>query len=179
MKNIYNEICEMKNLIRTGWKMNFEDNNIRLESDAEHICSMQMIADYVIEKKELNNLDKLKVHDMILYHEFGEIDAGDITPLDGVGDKDKHYQELLGVERIAKKYGMPKYLSLWQEFENRETDEAKFVYAMDKLDSILMAKYYSEKYNKPELYEEFFARNSVHCENYLDCFEIGENTNTI
>jgi len=137
-----------------------------------------MIADYVMEKKDLD-LDRLKVHEMILYHELGEIDAGDFTPLDNIGANDKHARELNGVSRIAEKYVMPKYLLLWQEFEERQSEEAKFVYAMDKLDSILMAKHYSEKLNMPELYDEFFARNHVHCQDYLDCFGLNEKDNTM
>ena len=50
------------------------------------------------------------------------------------------------------------YLDLWVELNERETDIAKFVHQIDKLDAVMRAKKYAEVYNRPELFEEFYNR---------------------
>jgi len=143
----------------------------RLESDAEHIYSMQMLANYIMEKEDLN-LDRAKVYEMILCHELGELDAGDVTPVDDVNREERYKSELTGVKRLSTQYNMPRYLMLWEEFEKRETAEAKFVYAMDKLDVVLMAKEYAKVTKNDALFEELFATNGKHCEQYLKYFNL-------
>ena len=100
-------------------------------------------------------LDQLKVLKMIAYHELGEIDTGDITPVDNVDRSEKYKKELEGVKRIANEYEMPEILDLWLEFEENKTPEAQFVKKLDKFDCVLQSKVYSEIYDRPELFNEF------------------------
>ena len=44
MANFYNDLIKLKNLIRRGWVIRFGNEDIRLESDAEHIFSCVMLA---------------------------------------------------------------------------------------------------------------------------------------
>ena len=152
MTKLFDEVFKMKNLLRRGWIQRDIPN--RTESDAEHCFSMIMLALEIMSKNELQ-LDKLKVLKMIAYHEVGEIDAGDTTIIDGVSKEEKYQKEYAGVKRIAEEYEMPEILELWLEFEENKTSEAQFVKKLDKFDCVLQSKIYSEKYNKPELYEEF------------------------
>ena len=92
---------------------------------------------------------------MIAYHELGEIDTGDITPVDKIDRGEKYQRELLGVTRISEQYEMPEILELWKEFEENTTPEAQFVKKLDKFDCVLQSKVYSEIYDRPELFEEF------------------------
>ena len=154
MAKLFDEIFKMKNLLRRGWTLREVPN--RTESDAEHCYSMIMLALEIMSKNDLK-LDELKVLKMIAYHEIGEIDAGDFTPVDNISKKEKHEREYVGVKRIADEYEMPEILELWQEFEENKTPEAQFVKNIDKFDCVLQSKIYSEMYNKPELYEEFKA----------------------
>ena len=130
-----------------------------------------MLANYIMEKENLN-LDRAKVYEMILCHELGELDAGDVTPVDDVNREERYKSELTGVKRLSTQYNMPRYLMLWEEFEKRETAEAKFVYAMNKLDVVLMAKEYAKVTKNDALFEEFFATNGKHCEQYLKYFNL-------
>ena len=152
MTKLFDEVFKMKNLLRRGWILREIPN--RTESDAEHCFSMIMLALEIMSKNDLN-LDQLKVLKMISYHELGEIDAGDFTPVDKVDRKEKYQKELVGVTRIAEQYEMPEILELWKEFEECATPEAQFVKKLDKFDCVLQSKVYSEIYDKPELFEEF------------------------
>ena len=147
----------MKNIVRRGWILRgMKDSGTgRQESDAEHVFSMMMIA-WKIMKEEKLKLDQEKVFQLILSHELGEIDVGDITIADGVDSKVKYNKEMIGVERIASSYNMPEFKKLWLEFEENKTAEAKFVKMIDKLDAVMQSKIYSEMNNRPEVYEEFY-----------------------
>ena len=153
-KKLFDEIFKMKNLLRRGWVLRDIPN--RTESDAEHCYSMIMLALEIMSKNDLK-LDQLKVIKMISYHELGEIDAGDFTPVDKVDRKEKYLKELECVKRISKEYEMPEFLELWLEFEANITPEAQFVKKLDKFDCVLQSKVYSEAYDRPELFEEFKA----------------------
>lgn len=152
MSRLFDEIFKMKNLLRRGWIIREIPN--RTESDAEHCYSMIMLALEIMAKNDLK-LDQYKVIKMIAYHELGEIDTGDITPVDKVDRKEKYQRELKGVTRIATQYEMPEILELWKEFEENKTPEAQFVKKLDKFDCVLQSKIYSEMYDRPELFEEF------------------------
>lgn len=152
MTKLFDEIFKMKNLLRRGWTLRNIPN--RTESDAEHCFSMIVLALEIMAKNDLK-LDQLKVVKMIAYHEIGEIDAGDFTPVDNITKKEKYEKEYACVKRIAEQYEMPEILELWQEFEANTTLEAQFVKKLDKFDCVLQSKVYSEIYDKPELFEEF------------------------
>lgn len=152
MTKLFDEVFKMKNLLRRGWIIREIPN--RTESDAEHCYSMIMLALEMMSKNDLQ-LDQLKVIKMIAYHEIGEIDAGDFTPVDKIDRKVKYQKEFECVKRISEQYEMPEILELWKEFEENTTPEAQFVKKLDKFDCVLQSKVYSEQYNRPELFEEF------------------------
>ena len=152
MTKLFDEVFKMKNLLRRGWILREIPN--RTESDAEHCYSMIMLALEIMSKNDLK-LDQFKVIKMIAYHELGEIDAGDFTPVDKIDKQEKYNRELEGVKRIAEEYEMPEILELWKEFEENKTPEAQFVKKLDKFDCVLQSKVYSEMYDRPELFEEF------------------------
>lgn len=154
-KSIYPELFNFKNLIRSGWKK--REIKGRLESDAEHCYSMSILAlEYM--SKYPNDLDQLKVLKMIAYHDLGELDAGDITPVDNVPVEEKEANELKGIKRLATTYGMPEIETIWLEFQKQETPESHFVRMIDKLDAVKQAKMYSDQQNRPEVFEEFHSR---------------------
>lgn len=53
--------------------------------------------------------------------------------------------------------GAQYFMELWEEFERKETIEAKFVYSIDKLQAVLQAEEYSQTYDMPELFAEFYT----------------------
>jgi putative hydrolase of HD superfamily len=92
-------------------------------------------------------LDRLRVFELLLYHDLVEIEVGD-TPLDHHENrKGKEERERLGAERLAQKLpqGLGKrYLALFQEYEACATPESRFAKAIDALDAVLQEIDYKE-----------------------------------
>jgi len=166
MKEFYDEIYELKKLIRRGWLLRL-DNSKRLESDAEHIFSCCLLAMKVIEDKKLD-IDRDKVLRILLYHEIGEIEVGDITIADGVSVEEKYQREQKAVKAFAEKYNMPEIYALWEEFEENKTEEAKFCKMIDKLDTILQSKEYCLDVGNDAIYEEFLETSRKRIAGYED-----------
>ena len=59
-------------------------------------------------------------------------------------------------------------MNLWDEFEKKETEEAKFVFKMDKLGAVLQAKYYSELLNDNALFDEFYHNAKDLCGEFIE-----------
>ncbi|MBQ7467229.1 MAG: HD domain-containing protein [Clostridia bacterium] len=109
MATFYDEIYELKNVLRKGWMhYGVTSEHDRYESDAEMKC----------------------------------------------------------VKRLAKNYHLPNILKLWEEFEKKESKEAIFVQEMDRFDAIKQSKIYAEKYNKPEIFEDFSSNNQEIADKY-------------
>jgi 5'-deoxynucleotidase YfbR-like HD superfamily hydrolase len=89
------------------------------------------------------NIDKVTT--MLAHHETEEIEIGDITPFDGVSEQEKSELGKVAVSNITSKLKNGEYIKRYvDEFEKRETKEARFAYLCDKLECILWAKKYSD-----------------------------------
>lgn len=140
----YYVICNrLKNIIRTGWK-NWNVQRERIESVAEHIFGVQMLA--IAMKSEYQyDVDIMKVIFMLAIHEIGETVIGDLTQFQ-ISKEDKEQLEheaihkilggLLDGEQIEK---------LFLEFDAHTTKEAIFAYQCDKLECDLQSKLYDEE----------------------------------
>lgn len=152
---LYEEIFKLKTLERKGWILkNVGAKFNRIESDAEHVFSMTLLAIEIMNKKKLN-IDQCKVLKMIAYHELCEIDYGDHTPHENIPKQEKYENELKCIKRLATQYNLPEMLEIFQEFEENKTPEAQFVKKIDKLDAIMQSKIYANITNTPEIFEEF------------------------
>lgn len=165
----FKEINKLNNTIRTGWLKRAVPLE-RLESVSEHIFTMALTSLAVIDKKNLK-LDIEKVLKMILIHELGEIDIGDIALPTKEQIKLKYEGELKGVTRICSVIEENWMLDLWKEFEQKKSPEAIFVYKMDKLQAVMQSKYYSELINDKTLYNEFYENALQLCPDYLEIVE--------
>jgi putative hydrolase of HD superfamily len=116
------------------------------ENDAEHCYQLALTAWYLIEKDNLK-LDQNKVISIALIHDVAEAYAGDTTAFASAEDRSAHAKR--EAEAIAKlKSDWPAFTSmheLIEEYELRKTDEAKFVYALDKLVPIINNYIYEGK----------------------------------
>lgn len=140
----YYVLCnKLKNVIRTGWK-DWNVKRERLESVAEHIYSVQMLA--IAMKSEFNyDIDIMKVIFMLAIHEIGEAVIGDLTMFQ-VTKEEKEKIEHEAVKNILKNLIDGKKINeLFLEFEERKTNEAKFAYQCDKLECDLQSKLYDEE----------------------------------
>lgn len=154
MIELYEEIYNLKKLLRRGWVVRNAAPD-RSESVSEHIFSCCVLALDIIEKEKLD-LDQEKVLKILIYHEIGEIDLGDIIPMDNMSAAEKHDRELAGVSRVAEECGRPDIVDIWLEFEENKTKEAQFANKIDKLDAILQAEIYSNKTGNTALAREFY-----------------------
>lgn len=140
----YYVLCnKLKNIVRTGWK-NWQVERNRLESVAEHIFGVQMLA--IAMKSEYQyEIDLMKVIMMLAVHELEEIYIGDLT----LFEISKQEKEKIGHEAISKVLegllDKEQIRDLIIEFDERKTKEADFAYHCDKLECDLQSKLYDEE----------------------------------
>lgn len=92
---------------------------------------------------------------MALIHDMAESLVGDITPVDGVPKAEKSRREaatmdllcggLLG--RVAGGDAGEEMRKVWQEYEDGETLEARFVHDVDKMELVLQMVEYEREHN--------------------------------
>lgn len=140
----YYLVCNrLKDLIRSGWK-NWKVKRNRIESVAEHIFGVQMLA--IAMNSEYNyDIDIMKVIYMLAIHELGETIIGDITQF----ELNKEEKEKIEHEAVHKILGNlidgDKIEKLFLEFDEKKTKEAKFAYQCDKLECDIQCKLYDEE----------------------------------
>ena len=123
--------------LKKVYRMNTVEN--RKESSAEHTYSCLILADYLLSSLKLK-LDKIKVYELVLYHDVVEIEAGDIPIHHLEKKKNKKENELKALHSLKDKIPKllkSKFVNLFLEFEEQKTREAKFAKAVDKLDAII------------------------------------------
>ena len=79
----------------------------------------------------------------------------------GVSNEEKHKRELETMEQIQNMLGPllggDEIISLWKEYEAGETDEAKLLKDLDKIEMILQAQEYEAEGSHKESLDEFFT----------------------
>jgi putative hydrolases of HD superfamily len=111
----------------------------RRENSAEH-CWHVALAALVLAEHAKAPLDVTRVLTMLLLHDLVEIDAGDTFVYDAVANADKAERELAAAERIFGLLPAEQAATLrgaWTEFEARQSPEARFAAALDRLLPIL------------------------------------------
>jgi putative hydrolases of HD superfamily len=112
----------------------------RPENDAEHSWALCL---FVMTLAEHSNtpIDVLRVMKMLLIHDIVEIDAGDTFAYDTARLVDQHDREAAAATRI---FGLlpddqaAEFRALWDEFEGRQTSDAKFANAIDRCQAMLL-----------------------------------------
>lgn len=140
----YYVICNrLKNVIRTGWK-NWNVQRERIESVAEHIFGVQMLA--IAMKSEYQyDVDIMKVIFMLAVHELGETIIGDLTQFQ-ISKNDKEKLEHEAVNKILSELlDGDQIEQLFLEFDAHNTKESIFAYQCDKLECDLQSKLYDEE----------------------------------
>ena len=156
------QVGKLKHLKRTGWVIRQVPNP---ETVAAHSWRMALMAIY--KEKELSKIgaDVNHVIKMCLLHDIGESVIGDIVPeIHQAGSKKisaeaKKKTEKEAVCFLAKKYNLPELETVFNEYENQETIEAKVVKNLDKLDMLLQAYEYHVAYPDLARLDEFMQFN--------------------
>jgi putative hydrolase of HD superfamily len=106
------------------------------------------------------NVDSLKVLQLALLHDFGEIDAGDVTPSDGISKSEKIRMEGESVGRVLGLSPVgSSFIRLWNEYQAGESREARLVKQIEKLEMALQACVY-EFQNHGDLHDFFESAGS-------------------
>ena len=112
VKNVveYYVLCNtLKDVVRTGWNC-WHVKRERLESIAEHIYGVQMLA--IAMWSEFGyDVDLRKVLTMLAVHETEEIFIGDLTPFE-ISKEEKINLGTSQLKRCLQKFLMPKKLKI-------------------------------------------------------------------
>lgn len=133
---------KLKDVVRTGWKI-WHVQRDRLESIAEHIYGVQMLA-VAMQSEYQYAIDLEKVILMLALHELEEIKIGDYNPFEISKDEKAKLGHQAVAEVLGELVDKPKLQRLVLEFDARETTEAKFAHWCDKLEADIQCKLYDE-----------------------------------
>ena len=129
------ETDRLKSVLRRSYLL----NENRHENSAEHSWHLSVMA-LVLSEYANAEVNALKVLKMLLVHDIVEIDSGDTYVYDAAGNSTKAERENAAAHRI---FGLlpedqkTELTQLWQEFEARESPDAKFAAALDRLMPLL------------------------------------------
>jgi len=135
------ELDKLKEVYRQSYLI----SSRRHENSAEHSWHVATMA-IVLREYANNDIDVNRVLKMLLLHDIIEIDAGDTYVYDDKAINDKAQREKEAANRLfalLPQDQATEYRSLWDEYENRETAEARFALAIDRL-MPLLHNYYTQ-----------------------------------
>ncbi|KAI1159125.1 HD domain-containing protein [Nemania serpens] len=142
----------LKTSKREGWRR-FDIE--RGESISDHMYRMSLMT-MLCPPGLAPRLDLFKCMKMCLIHDMAESLVGDITPVDGVAKPEKSRREAETMDYIAtnllgKVYGGlagGEIRAIWQEYEDSQTDESKFVHDLDKMELLTQMVEYEKRAGK-------------------------------
>ena len=112
----------------------------RVENSAEHSWHIAVMVPLLAEYAPAPAIDLARVTRMLLVHDLVEIDAGDTYCYDEDARQGQADREAVAARRV---FGLlpadqaDAHLALWEEFEARETPEARFAVALDRLQPLI------------------------------------------
>lgn len=130
------EVDKLKNVIRRT----YVSDGARHENSAEHSWQLALMA-MILAEHANEPVDAVRVMKMVVIHDIVEIDAGDTYYFDDAGAADKAEREQKAAARL---FGLlpddqaVELRQLWDEFEARQTPEARFANAIDRVMPLLL-----------------------------------------
>lgn len=123
-------------------RQSFVSGTRRLETSAEHSWHVALIALVLGQSTAPPGVDCNRVLQMLLLHDLTEIDAGDLLLYAGEEAQAKH--RLAERKAAGRLFGLlperqaAELHGLWEEFEARQTPDAKYAAAIDRLQPLLL-----------------------------------------
>ncbi len=140
---LFYDLSHLKQVYRQGWLRRGIPPE-RCESVAEHSFAVAMLALFIADR--FPELDRLRLLELALLHDFGEIHAGDITPQDAVPRDEKIARERESFTQVLRRLPSRDYfLSLFEEYEAANTREAQLIRQLEKLEMALQASVYQHQ----------------------------------
>ncbi len=133
-------VSALKEVLRSGWLRVGLPNP---ESVAAHSWGVAILALSLCPP----SLDRSKVIEIALVHDWAEAQVGDLTPYDHVSPQDKAKREDMAFKQISELLSNGSLMyARFQEYQANATKEAQFVHALDKLDMALQAAAYAKEF---------------------------------
>jgi putative hydrolase of HD superfamily len=106
---------------------------LRRENDNDHSFGLALTCWY-LQPKIAPSLNLLEIFKYALSHDLVELHAGDTFAFDKLGMQGKMDRERTAVDRLSEEWiDFPELSQYAEGYMNRESEEAKFVKAVDKL----------------------------------------------
>ncbi len=121
-------------------RQTYVSNGERKENDSEHAWHLAMMT-ILLSEYSKEPIDVLRTVTMVLLHDIVEIDAGDTYAYDDSAALDKSEREQAAADRIFALLPADqcqKLRGIWEEYEARETPEAKFAHTMDNIQPTML-----------------------------------------
>lgn len=134
--NFLREIDRLKSVIRQSPLL----DRSRKENSAEHSWHLAMYA-LILSEYASGPVDTGRVIQMLMLHDIVEIDVGDFPIHGGASSQvqaeleEKAAQRLFGL--LPRTQG-DEFLNLWREFEQGQTEDARFAKALDRFQPLLI-----------------------------------------
>jgi 5'-deoxynucleotidase YfbR-like HD superfamily hydrolase len=115
------------------------DMSVHNESVAEHVFALCYLLNYFLLLEDASGaMDRAKIYDMLVFHDFGEIIHGDIpyhvkTEAHEVQEKNDALEIFIKLPDSMQGHAR----NSWAEFDTLSSREARFAYALDKIEPLL------------------------------------------
>lgn len=129
------KIIHLAEVLKREKRHSWLSNNDQ-ESVAEHSWRLALMV-LLIAPKLKKSIDLEKALIMAIIHDLPEIKVGDLPDFEVCSKeslKQKFLQEKAAMQEIAEKLDRSDLIELWVEFEERKSDEARLVGALDRLE---------------------------------------------
>lgn len=126
--------------LKTVMRQTLLTDSSRHENSAEHSWHIALAAVVLAEHAAIPDLDLQRVVKMLLVHDLVEIDAGDTYCYDADARQGQAERERQAADRVFGRLPADQAADLreaWEEFEARQSPEALFAAAMDRLQPVL------------------------------------------
>jgi putative hydrolase of HD superfamily len=130
------EIDRLKRVVRQSPLL----DKSRKENSAEHSWHLAMYA-LILSEYANGEVDAQRVIRMLLLHDIVEIDVGDFPIHGGASSEEQARVEVKAAHRLFGHLPAPQgdgCRDLWLEFEDAQTDDAKFAKALDRFQPLLI-----------------------------------------
>lgn len=139
MRSLHAFALELDRLKLVERKIRLRESG-RFENSAEHSWQLAMVA-WALAEHAPPGTEMDRVLRMLLVHDVGEIDAGDVLAFAESPREERHRAELAGVSRVLGLLGaVPAAVemrALWEEFDAGVTPSARFAHAVDRAMPVL------------------------------------------
>jgi putative hydrolase of HD superfamily len=139
--NFFFQIANLKNTLRTGWKVKLQIS--KPESVADHSYMMSVMAMVL---SDMKNMNTEKIIKMSILHDWAESKIGDFMPNEiKIEEKNKLEEKAMTeILSVLPNNIKENYHAIWKDYTNNVSTESRFVHELDKLEMALQAKIYEK-----------------------------------